>query len=214
MRKTFVATLGLFAFFPAGALAEPTLKQTVDYINDTYKSCGVVLHRGERSGFLRTTLYDPVTITAENNTIHVNEPIRWITSTRGNYASDRYFRNYCKGARAYLPKWAIGYGYDRGLCPIAAETYTYTVSISGPSLSTKLKPATGNWVVLECHSTKRCARYMRKGEAISWKGKRRKIDENKVADKWRFPVCQAKKDKMHKAFSHLVKLLGGKKELF
>ena len=214
MRKPLAATLGVFLLLPAVSAAEPTVQETVDYINNTYKSCVPIVIETRRREYSRKWIYKAVVVAVEKNRLTMTESLMDVQFFHG---SDGFFKKVCQGAIDNIPNEALAYGIDTragtGICPHRADKYTNKATVLVPNLSTEVG-VDGKRLVIECHSAKKCIQASKTGQGVSWKGKRKKINENKAHPRNSLGLCKNKNDKLHRAFSHLIKLLGGKKELF
>lgn len=216
MRSSKAMTLGLFLLIPTASVAEPTLQQTVNYINDAYKACSPVMHRERRSvgrgTYTRMTVYDKTTISVKNNRIIMRESIRYVSALHGQI-SDSFYRGVCLKGHDNLPMWARRYGSAPDRCAIGADKYTFTASALASNLSVEVDLKKQR-LVIQCIAGKQCFKAVRKGRGISWKGEGNKIDERTYNSHSLLPTCENRRGKLRRAFSHLIKIMGGKKDLF
>ena len=220
MRRPLSATLALFSLFiflPAVSTAEPTLEQTVNYINEMYKSCSPIVHKEQRSmgrdsTFTRTTINDATTISVVNGKIVMKESIRYVSAVHGR-TSDSFFRETCSRGRNNLSKWARRYGTASDQCPILADKYTYTASALASNLSVEVDIKKRRLVV-QCSAGKKCIKSAKKGSEENFKGERKRINKESYNPENFLPTCDNRRGKLQRAFGHLIKIMGGKKELF
>ena len=223
MRKTFVAALGLFVFFPAGALAEPTLKQTVDYINNTFRSCGAIVS-GPKRTTSGTTPYEwmqaveATRIEVKDATLTMKQTIRTVHLVfAGSQRYDRDFhRRECRKSRGNIPKYAYGLmsGRDRGGCFFVGKHVTHTAMGSFSDLLVEVRNDEHGRLMIECAEGKQCMPLTEEGYRHHYKDGRERVRENYSTPGFALAPCRQKAGKLRKALSHLIKISGGKRELF
>lgn len=210
MRKPIALMSGFLWFAPGAGLAEPTVQQTIDYINNTYKSCTPFVEKFTGNDGLTTThVYEDVVFAIVGKQLVMTESLKSIYSVP---SSSSGFSRVCNGALRNMPTWAH-HGTTSRLCPFAAHKYSFVASVVVPTLSTEVGTK-GKRIVIECHSASDCIRTVKSGREIMYNGESAGIDKKGRSRRNYLGTCGDKTIKLKKAVSHLIGLLGGKKELF
>ena len=222
MHKFMIAILCVACFLPSSSAAEPTMQETVEYINNTIKSCGPHISRPTRydvgsTPIERVDAVDSIQVGVEDGTITMHESIRWVTvmfEGTGRY-SRGFHREQCLKSFDNIPNYARNLMPGRGGCFFQGRQITYVAKGSLAELSVEVELSDGNTLKIKCHGGKKCMKATRKGRHHHYEGEgEREINENASYSANFLVVCNSKVAKLRRAFSHLIKISGGKPDLF
>lgn len=182
---------------PKAQSAEPTLKETIEYIDTKFSQCGTV-----ESGYYMKQGSGDSSHLSLTNQVKIKTTIRLLKSDEILFEADISHKiggfNHSKDI--WLPSTSESYKY---IGRVRLSALTANVDIESPS------------VVVRC-SRKDCINVRKIGESTftSEGVNTQKIDEETKASFNNFHVCDQYQEKVKRALTHAIKISGGKEELF